>query len=147
MTCVECGGPMSRKSELRCRPCYFALERQRSIESLPDRFWAKVDRREPDQCWPWMGWMNDDYGVIRVGGRDEKAHRAAWMVARGPIENGLVVRHTCDNPRCVNPGHLLLGTQLDNIRDRVERGRSAKANPAIRGEKHWRARRRQETAA
>lgn len=141
--CVDCGNPVSRMTELRCRPCYFDEERRKSVASLTGRFWAKVERRGPDECWPWTGWTTSQgYGVIGLGGRDEKAHRAAWIVTRGPIPRGLVIRHTCDNPPCVNPTHLLLGTQLDNIRDRVERGRSAKTNESIRGDRHWSARRK-----
>lgn len=60
-----------------------------------------------------------------VQGKAYKAHRAAYMVHVGEIGPGQVVRHACDNPGCVNPGHLLLGTTYDNNRDRADRGRSA----------------------
>lgn len=66
------------------------------------------------------------YLQIRYGGKIERAHRVAYCFARGiPIEyiQGSVVRHTCDNPRCINPQHLLVGTQQDNIADMMERGR------------------------
>jgi hypothetical protein len=53
------------------------------------------------------------------------AHRWSWTLANGPIPDGMVVMHRCDNPPCVNPGHLSLGTQLENIADRVSKGRSA----------------------
>lgn len=77
-------------------------------------------------CWPWPeGWsINDDgYGIVSVEGEDYFAHRAVFMLVGGPIDSGLVVRHSCDNPRCINPAHLLLGTQADNVQDSIDRGR------------------------
>lgn len=64
------------------------------------------------------------YGVVRHdGGRQTAAHRASYMVHHGPIPEGMVVRHSCDNPPCVNPDHLSIGTYADNERDKIERGR------------------------
>lgn len=82
-------------------------------------FWAKADRTEG--CWEWLGtrWAN---GYGRIG--DKKAHRIAWERANGrPIPTGMLVCHRCDNPPCVNPAHLYLGTHRDNVRDRMERER------------------------
>ncbi|AXH46618.1 HNH endonuclease [Gordonia phage BobBob] len=71
-----------------------------------------------DSCWPWQGNVNDTgYGRVCVAGNVTNAHRAAYRVTNGDVPDGLVVRHTCDNRRCVNPKHLILGTQGDNVRD------------------------------
>lgn len=79
----------------------------------------------PSGCWEWSGARyHHGYGAIRFGGQTRQAHRVAWERVNGPIPKGLIVRHfICDNPPCVNPEHLLLGTQGDNIRDRYRRAR------------------------
>lgn len=85
-------------------------------------------------CWQWTGPDNGTgYARIGVGGGYAMAHRLVFMANHGPIPPGMVVRHTCDNRRCVNPDHLVLGTQDDNVRDMVERGRCP------RGADHWAA--------
>lgn len=94
---------------------------------LEERFWAKVDRREPDECWPWLGRGPEDrHAKMRLAGagsKNEGVHRISWMLAFGPIPDGLWILHRCDNPRCVNPLHLFLGTLLDNNADRHAKGR------------------------
>lgn len=79
-------------------------------------------------CWEWRGKIQSStrYGRVSLGvraNRQDYAHRVAWMLANGPIPRGGVVRHTCDNPPCVNPAHLLIGTRQDNIQDMVDRRR------------------------
>ena len=92
--------------------------------ALSDRFWRKVARSGPADCWEWQAALcTGGYGSA-WNGRSVLAHRMAYELHNGPIPGGLVVRHRCDNPRCVNPAHLELGTQADNVRDRVRRGRS-----------------------
>jgi hypothetical protein len=87
------------------------------------RFWAKVDHRGPDECWPWMrGKFPGGYGSFWIGGRDHRAHRIAYAIVHGSLP--LVGRHLCDNPPCCNPAHILDGTHADNSRDMVARGRS-----------------------
>lgn len=87
-----------------------------------------------DDCIPTaLGKTGDGYGQFRVKGVAFLAHRLAYMLAYGPIPDGLVVRHACDNPACVNPSHLELGTHGDNAKDRATRGRGA------RGERHGNA--------
>lgn len=95
------------------------------MTTLEERFWAKVDRRDPGECWRWTGATSGNgYGYIRVQGRPVKATRVAMQLdGRDP---GTVARHTCDNPICCNPAHLISGTQADNIRDMIDRGRSAR---------------------
>jgi hypothetical protein len=95
--------------------------------SLERRFWEKVDRRDPDECWPWHGAKVNGYGHIWSGGRMQKASRVALELtlkrALGVAELAL---HSCDNPPCCNPAHLRAGTNSDNTRDMVERGRHPK---------------------
>lgn len=86
------------------------------------------DRSEvtPTGCWEWRRGRDwDGYGIVRVNGRSRRAHRVAYAEFIGQIPEGLVVRHSCDNPPCVNPAHLLVGTVRDNNRDREDRGRGA----------------------
>lgn len=91
-----------------------------------ERFWAKVDRRGPHECWPWTGSRNrKGYGnFYPERTRPIGATHAALLYGAGvSVPVGLLVRHKCDNPPCVNPAHLELGTVKDNARDMVERGR------------------------
>lgn len=93
-----------------------------------ERFWSKVDKRRPDECWPWNGTMsNNGYGVIGVGSardgtfRNVTAHRYVCEIAHGLAATQQAL-HRCDNKRCVNPLHIYAGTHLDNMRDAKERG-------------------------
>jgi len=80
-----------------------------------------------DGCWLWTGDMlTSGYGRYRVGEYDCRSHRMAWEIMRGPIPDGLHVLHKCDVRNCVNPGHLFLGTNDDNIRDAIKKGRNAR---------------------
>ena len=78
-------------------------------------------------CHLWIGAVAGwGYGSTRIGGKNMRAHRAVWELTNGPIPHGLWVLHRCDNPLCVNPTHLFLGTHTDNMRDAVHKGRHAK---------------------
>lgn len=94
--------------------------------TLGERLWRRVERR-PDGCWVFTGYQTKKgYGKIHRGpGSRElvRVHRAAWEVTYGPIPEGLFVLHHCDNPPCCNPEHLFLGTNSDNMRDMVAKGR------------------------
>lgn len=115
------------------------------------RFWSKVDKNGPTQphmdspCWLWTaGKSSTGYGNLRVGGKLIKTHRVSWIINRGQIPHdgsyhGICVLHCCDNPACVNPGHLFLGTNTDNIHDMTAKGRHfsiTKPECVARGDNH-----------
>jgi hypothetical protein len=89
---------------------------------------AHITRGGADECWPASGGGYNQRGwhvVFKSEGRSYLAHRVAWEFANGSIESGLFVLHKCDNPKCCNPAHLFLGTQADNVRDMILKGRKA----------------------
>lgn len=87
-----------------------------------ERFWTLV--ATGDGCWEWRGTrQSKGYGVFWDGERQVRAHRTAWELVNGPIPAGLSVLHSCDNPPCVNPAHLRVGTARDNASDAMARRR------------------------
>ena len=94
---------------------------------IEDRFWELVSVAGEDECWNWKGYRTPKgYGQLPVAHKHNFAHRLAFELKHRPLNPGEVVCHKCDNPSCCNPKHLFAGTQLDNIRDRDIKGRSAK---------------------
>lgn len=106
---------------------------------LTARFWLSVTKKQSDECWEWTGRRNaDGYGVITVRShpvfrcREQLAHRVSWYLGAGSLPDGAQVLHRCDNPPCINPSHLWLGTPRDNMRDCAAKGRTGGGGP--RGE-------------
>lgn len=95
------------------------------------RFWSNV-QTDPDtrKCWPYLHDQDEnDYGRISIKGKKIRGHRFSYMIHYNLTEEemkGITIRHTCDNPRCVNPSHLLPGTTADNMQDKVDRNRQQK---------------------
>lgn len=88
-------------------------------------FWSRVAGSTTFQCWPWRGQKNEGgYGRFR----GHMAHRLAYEIVNGPIPDGAIIRHRCDNPECCNPVHLEPGSNADNTHDAIERGRFAKGS-------------------
>jgi hypothetical protein len=98
---------------------------------LVERFWSKVNRRGPDDCWLWTGKTNKGFGRIATGGASSSlrgVHRLSWEIANGPLltgpgSDGIWVLHRCDNQACVNPAHLYLGPRHSTAADKKRLGR------------------------
>lgn len=97
-----------------------------STETVEQRFNKKYLINEHTDCWEWTRSTNNvGYGMFRYRkGLMRTAHRVSYEMHKGPIPDGMIVCHTCDNPKCVNPDHLWLGTRRDNYNDMVAKGRS-----------------------
>lgn len=93
---------------------------------LSCRFWSKVYRPAGDACWEWVGGTNDEgYGVFKHQGRIVRAHHFSWEEENGPLDDGLILLHSCDHRPCVRPDHLVAGTHADNMQDMSEKGRAS----------------------
>lgn len=130
ITCERCGKGIAVPSHRAARGQRFCSWSCFHPGTAEERFWAKVDMSGgPDACWPYAGARHESgYGV--VGGKDwgkgrrlTKAHRIAWKLANPGQDEPVMVRHSCDNPPCCNPRHLLAGTHADNMADMWSRGR------------------------
>lgn len=102
------------------------------------RFWDKVNKT--NHCWLWTGPLKEGrYGSFYFRKKGDRAHRVSWVITYGDIPEGLCVLHRCDNTLCVNPEHLFLGTQLDNIKDRDDKGRCSPGESFQKGSNHKKA--------
>jgi len=105
---------------------------------IPVDFWSYAKERSPRGCWLWTGSLwRGGYGQYVLEGKPNSAHRLAFLSKGGRIPHGKVVRHTCDVRRCVNPEHLILGTQRENMLDMYERGRARGAGGEKRALNTW----------
>lgn len=108
---------------------------KRRRETVHEWFWDHVTKTA--NCWLWNGSHSAaGYGRLSMERKWYYAHRVAWEISNGPIPDGLLVCHSCDNPGCVRPDHLFLGTDADNIHDMISKGRAANG-PRPRGDEHW----------
>lgn len=101
--------------------------------TLEERFWKKVSKGKKTECWEWIGNQSPaGYGRIQRGGKNSphlNAHRVSYELHNGKIPDGYVVMHKCDNPSCVNPNHLSLGTPRQNTQDMIHKGRQVVVAP------------------
>lgn len=104
------------------------------------RFWEKVDKNGDGSCWIWIaGKTGHGYGALYIN-KDCKsygAHRVSWIIKNGSIPGGLFVCHKCDNPACVNPDHLFLGTLQDNVQDMISKSRKPKGEDSTSSKITW----------
>ena len=127
-TCRTCGKHiLSEPARIRkyCnRTCYEAQRPQRA-KTPEQRFWEGVEKStNANGCWQWMKSNNDGYGSIYMNGRSMPASHFSYILHVGPIPDGMWILHKCDNPPCVRPDHLFLGTVIENNKDRDAKGRT-----------------------
>ena len=131
----DCGHLRDTRAK-RCQMCWFEQRKARAAARFAERFWSKVDKHGPipahnpalGRCWVWTAGLDRrGYGAFgrTVAGRwvNNKAHRVAYEIEHGEIPESLMICHHCDNPVCVRASHIYAGTDADNTRDRIERGR------------------------
>lgn len=135
--CKRCKEPRCesefQRGRLCCNTCRNVARRElysrthRRQPSTSERFAARHSLDVITGCWPWTARKNaKGYGVFKATG-EVSAHRVSWVLFRGAIPAEMFVCHRCDNPSCVNPDHLFLGTHDDNMRDMVDKGRQRSA--------------------
>lgn len=129
----QCGcgedAPLAKHTEpkfgvVKGLPQRFAYNHHLRLDKAESLFWEKVDKRGPEDCWEWKAaHTKRGYGCFRFNERQDLSHRVSYILAHGSIPDGLWVLHKCDNPKCVNPAHLFLGTHQDNMNDMKNKGR------------------------
>lgn len=108
-----------------CSSTYSPRTANQKFCSFDCSLWSRIDKRGDDECWPWLGPTTKGRGMIKIWGtcRTEQVPRVVYRIKKGPLEIGQQACHACDNPSCCNPNHLFAGTQVDNMRDAVSKGR------------------------
>jgi hypothetical protein len=103
-------------------------------ESIEERFWSKVNKLGEDECWEWIGALSGGYGAFKYN-KGSIAHRYSYMLHNNlqEIPKDMCICHKCDDPSCVNPKHLFIGTPKDNVRDMIEKGRMING---MKGKRH-----------
>ena len=135
--CAWCNERSASTRKL-CRRCYYRAYRQNRLDEFPingpaDVFEFRIKKTK--SCWLWTGTKNAyGYGIFLMPGEvPVRAHRYSYEYFVGPIPNGKIIMHTCDNPPCVNPAHLRIGTRADNNRDCFEKKRRPMGKDAWNG--------------
>lgn len=121
--CNQCNKPYTGQGSRFCSiPCFQQWFKEQ--KPLEKRFWSKVQITDLFSCWTWVACRNKDgYGIMQINNKSTLAHRTAWELCNGPIPARTCVLHKCDNRSCINPSHLFLGSQQDNITDMMNKGR------------------------
>ncbi len=114
MACAQCGKSL-RKGKFCSRSCRSGFTKRNDL--ISERFWPKV-KKSTSGCWLWGAGVNEKgYGIFWMNGRNERASRVAWLLTNGGIPDGLYACHFCDNPICVRPSHIFLGSNRENQLD------------------------------